>query len=117
MINNDRIVPITAIDLISMYGLILNVGSVSPTKADPTTVDGQFTISTPGTKLCSQPVKKVNITAESATIYFVPAYDYEGFFVSGTAVETAGADVDPDGRTLYTATLSSGTVTIVKVGF
>jgi hypothetical protein len=49
-------------------------------------------------------------------IYFVAAYDYEGFSVAGTKVTTSGAEVAPDGSTLYTATLASGAVTIAKVG-
>ena len=41
MINNDRIVPITATDLISMYGLILVVGAATaPEKLDADTVLG-----------------------------------------------------------------------------
>ena len=37
--------------------------------------------------------------------------------VNGTKVTTSGATVDPDGVTLYTATLATGAVTIAKVGF
>ena len=53
----------------------------------------------------------------AGVVYFVPSYDYEGFKVNGTAVVTTGADVDADGRTLYTATLSGGGVAIAKVAF
>ena len=120
MINTNRIVPIMVIDLISMYGLILKVGSVSVTALDSATPDGQFTQSTnSATVLCSEPVKTLDFASgvSAGTVYFVPAYDYAGFSINGTATATAGASVTPDGRTLYTATLSSGTVTIAKVGF
>lgn len=115
MINTNRIVPITKLDLISMYGLILKVGSVNVTALDASTVDGEFSAAA-GTYLCSQPVKSFDFTGASGTAYFVPDYAYEGFTKSGAAVTVEG-DVDPDGATLYKAVLSSGTVTITKVGF
>lgn len=121
MINPDRIVPITAVDLISMYGLILMQASANSamTALQADTVDGQFTVSSTGIKLAAQPVKSVNITANSATLFFVADYAYEGFMVNGAAATIAANDVvvNPDGRTLYKAVLASGTVTITKVGF
>ena len=116
MINKDRIVPITKLDLISMYGVILKVGSVNVTKLDATDVEGDFSAAA-GTYRCSQPVKSFDFTGASGTVYFVPDYAYEGFTKSGAAVTMAGADVEADGATLYSATLSSGTVTIAKIAF
>ena len=117
MINTDRIVPITAVDLISMYGLILlqdsNNSAMTALQAD--TVDGQFTCGT-GIHLAAQPVKSCNFSGASGTLYFVPDYAYEGFTKGGNAVTVSG-DVAADGRTLYKAVLSSNTVTITKVGF
>lgn len=118
MINNERIVPVTAIDLISLYGLILKLSqSTAPTALDADTTNGQFTVDEAGTYIASEPVQTLDFTAASGTVYFVPAYDYSGFTVNGTAVTTAGADVLADARTLYSAALSSGTVTITQVGF
>lgn len=121
MINTNRIVPIEKVDLISMYGLILLQASAnsSMTALQPDDVDGDFTISTTGIKLASQPVKSVNITANAATLFFVPDYHYAGFTVNGAAATIAANDVtvNPDGHTLYKAVLSSGTVTITQVGF
>lgn len=118
MINNERIVPVTQIDLISLYGLILKLSeSTAPTALNATTTDGQFTVGTAGTYIASEPVQTLNFTAASGTVFFVPAYDYSGFSVSGTAVTTAGDDVLADARTLYKAVLNSGTVTITQVGF
>ena len=121
MINNDRIVPITAIDLISMYALILKLAAqIAPTALDADDSEGDFTQATDSaTVICSEPVKSLNFGASvtAGTVYFVPAYDYSGFAINGATVTTAGDAVDPDGRTLYSATLASGAVTVAKVGF
>lgn len=120
MINQNRIVPITVQDLITMYGTILKIASVNVTALSTTASDGTFTIaSASGTLLADEPVKVCNITAgTSATIYFVPTYDYVGFTIAGSPITTTGATVKPDGRTLYTATLSGGNaIAIAKVGF
>lgn len=121
MINNERIVPITAIDLISMYGLILAASAAAasgtaPTALAATTTDGQFTVAEAGTYIASEPVQTLNFTAEG-TVYFVAAYDYSGISVSGTAVTPDGNTVLADARTLYKAKMGSGSVTITKVGF
>lgn len=120
MINSERIVPITAQDLITMYGIILKIASVNVSALDTTASDGTFNIaSASGTVLASEPLKSCNIVAgTSATIYFVPTYDYQGFSIAGTPVTTTGATVEADGRSLYTATLSGGNaIAIAKIGF
>lgn len=118
MINNERIVPVTQIDLISLYGLILKLAeSTAPTALDATTSNGQFTVSEAGTYIASEPVQTLNFTAASGTVYFVPAYDYSGFTVNGTAVTPTGDEVLADDRTLYKAVLSGGAVTITQIGF
>lgn len=118
MINDERIVPVTQIDLISLYGLILKLSqSTAPTALDATTSNGQFTVTDAGTYIASEPVQTLNFAAASGTVFFVPAYNYSGFSVSGAAVTAAGDEVLADDRTLYKAVLSSGTVTITKVGF
>lgn len=125
MINNDRIVPITAIDLISNYGLILAAAAAAasgtaPTKIDATDTAGNFTQATnSATVIASEPVKTFTFgsSVTAATVYFVPAYDYAGFAKTGATITPAGVDVVADGRTLYSATLSSGTLTFAKVGF
>lgn len=121
MINTDRIVPVQAIDLISLYGLILlqdsnNSSLAALDAANP----GQFEVaSTAGSLLIAdEPVVSLNFASgySSGTVYFVPAFDYSGFSVNGSAVTPTGSVV-ADGRTLYKATLSGGAVTITKVGF
>lgn len=120
MINTDRIVPITVVDLISMYGLILLQDSSNSGLAalQPSTIDGVFACGT-GVNLASQPVKSCNFTESSGTLFFVADYDYEGFTVDGADATIADNDVEvvADAKTLYKAVLSSSTVTITKVGF
>ena len=118
MINSKRIVPVAATSLIDLYSTILAASSVSATKLS-TTEPAVFTIATAsGTYLADEPLKSCEITAgTSATIYFVPALDYKGFTIAGSPVTTSGADVDPDGAGLYTATLSGGNaIAIAKIG-
>lgn len=121
MINNNRIVPITTIDLITMYGLILKLAaSTAPEALEAIDTAGDFAQDTNSkTVLCNEPVKSVTFgsSVTAATVYFVPAYDYKGFTKTGATLTEAGVDVDADGRTLYSATLSSGTLTFAKVGF
>ncbi len=122
MINTDRIVPIQSVDLISMYGLILQQVNTTLAAVQPTTTDGQFEVTAASTPLiASEPVKTLDIASgvSSATIYFVPAYDYAGFTVNGSPATIADNDVTvvPDGRSLYKAVLGSGTITITLVGF
>lgn len=118
MINNDRIVPVTSIDLLSLYGLILQQNATNLASVSSVTVNGHFAITAAATPLIAdEPVKSVNFAGvTSATLYFVAAYDYAGFAVGGNAVTVTG-DVNADGRTLYKAVLASGKVTVTTVGF
>lgn len=127
MINTNRIVPIEKIDLISMYGLILlqnsNFGSLAKLVASD--VDGDYTVTTNnGVLIADQPLKSCNIAATASsvsacTLFFVADYAYEGFSIDGVAETPADGSVDvvADGVTLYKAVLSSGDITITKVGF
>ena len=116
MINSNRIVPVTKTDLISLYGLILKTGSVNVTALAANTIEGDYSAAA-GTYLCDQPVKSFDFTGASGTVYFVADPAFEGFTKSGAAVTMAGVDIVADGSTLYSAALSSGTVTVAKVGF
>lgn len=124
MINSDRIVPITATDLISNYGLILlqNSNNSGLTALEALDTDGSFQIKSGSAPLiANEPVKTCDIDATASsvsacTLFFVPAYDYEGFTIDGAKVTPTGT-VEADGRSLYKATLATGTITIAKVGF
>lgn len=121
MINDNRIVPIEVYDLLSMIGLVMKlsgttVAKVSASNPEEFTVTGTGDV---GNLLANEPVKVLDFASgvTAGVVYFIPSYDYDGFKVAGVKVTTAGADVEADGRTLYTATLASGAVTIAKVGF
>ena len=125
MINSDRIVPVTATDLITLYGLILKqdtTNNSSLAALNALDVEGDFKITSGSAPLlASQPAKSIDIDATAssvtaATIYFVPAYDYKGFTIDGVAITPTGTVV-ADGSTLYKAVLATGAVTITKAGF
>lgn len=110
MINTDKIVPITVTDLLTLYGTTLKIANVNVSKLSGDVAEN-------GTYIADAPVESIDFGegVTSATVYFVASYDYEGFTINGTAVETD--EVDKDASTLYVATLSSGSVTVTKVGF
>lgn len=121
MINTERIVPVQATDLVTLYGTMMKLAGTSVTAVQATN-PGVFNLTSgSGNLLAAEPVKSLNFgeSVSSAVVYFVPAYDFEGFSVAGTAVTPAAgsATVNPDGVTLYTATLATGAVTIAQVGF
>ena len=125
MINNDRIVPIQKIDLLSMIGTVLNIANVDYAVIAATDVEGDFSVTgsgAAGTKLANQPVKTLDFASgvTGGTVYFVPAYDFAAITVAGAAatIDDSGLDLDEvqaDGVTLYKAVLSSGEVTITAV--
>ena len=122
MINSKRIVPTAATSLLDIYSVIVKglVTAASSTVTKLSATDpGSFTIaSASGNYFADEPVKSLEITAgTSAVVYFVPALDFKGFTIAGSPVTTSGADVDPDGATFYTATLSGGNaIAIAKAG-
>ncbi len=124
MINNDRIVPVTKTDLLSLIGTILTLNSTSYAVI-ASDVEGNFDVTgsgAAGNKLANQPVKTIDFKSgvTSGTVYFVAAHDFEGIKVAGSAATIADgsvavADVVTDGGTLYTAVLGSGEVTITAI--
>ncbi len=122
MINTNRIVPVTAQDLISLYATILvqNSSNSSLEALQPESM-GEFVVDDNNALvLASEPVKSIDIDATASsvsacTVYFVPSYDYKGFSIDGSAVTPSG-DVVADGRTLYKAVLATGAITITKIG-
>ena len=119
MINTDRIVPVTVTDLLTLYGNILTIAGTTVTAVQATN-PGIFEVGeADGTLLAAEPVATMDFAKDvtEATVYFIPAYNYSGFTVNGVAITTEGVEVEPDGKTLYTATLADGAVTIAQVGF
>ena len=119
MINTDRIVPVMATDLLTLLSEVFAIASVSVTPLQAKAI-GEFELTTSesGAQLCAEPVKSLNFASgvTSATVYFIPALNYQGFTIAGEATTPTG-DVVADGSTLYKAELATGAVTITKVGF
>lgn len=121
MINKDRVVPVQNIDLISLYGLVLlqDSNNLSLEKLAAEAI-GEFAVKTNSKiYLAAEPVKSLDFDATASsvsagTVYFVADYDFVGVTKDGAKVT---ATVSADAVTLYKAVLSSGTVTVSKVGF
>jgi hypothetical protein len=121
-INAERIVPSQEADLLYIYSTILAAAAAAASGTAPekltATAPGEFapTINSK-TYFADEPVKKLTFgsSVTSETVYFVPAYNFEGFSKTGANITESG-DVDADGHTLYKAALASGTVTYTKVG-
>lgn len=118
MINSNRVVSVTRTDLISLYATILVGDQVSSLAKISATNPGEFVLTTgSGNKIADEPIKSLEFgSVTSMVVYFVPAFDFDGFYVGGTKKALAGATVDADSATLYSATLADGTVTIAKIG-
>lgn len=128
MINNDRIVPVQAIDLITLYGLILKRSSGAGATLASVGVSGgagefEFATVTDGSSyLLDEPVKSLELAAatESAefVVYFVPAYDFAGVTLGGVAAvyEEGSVDIEADGVTLYALNCQQGDFIVTKVG-
>lgn len=117
MINYDRIVPVTQVDLLTLYYNMMKLAGTTVAVLEAANI-GEFVMASgSGNVLAAEPVKSFDFASgvTSAKLYFIPAYDFEGFKVAGSAVTPTG-EMKADGRTLYTATLASGAVTIAKVG-
>lgn len=117
MINNKRIVPVEAVDLLTLYGNIMKLAGTTVAKVDASDIGVFDMTSGSGNVIASEPVKSYNFGASvsSAAVYFIPAYDFKGFSINGGALNKG--TVEADGATLYTATLSGGAITFAKVGF
>ena len=120
MINNDRIVPIQSMDFLSMIGTILAINGTSYTVVASTDVQGTFEITGTGdvgNVLANQPVQTMDFASgvTAGVVYFVPDYNFSGISINGTAVDLSAVTIDADGISLYTATLSAGAVTVVKI--
>ena len=122
MINTDRVVPVMATDLISLYAVILkqdsnNSGLVKLAASAP----GEFTQSTnSAVAIAAEPVTKLDFAAAATagTVYFVPSLDFKGFSLAGVDTDYTGTiDENGIGSDLYKAVLSSGTITVSKIGF
>ena len=122
MINTDRIVPVQATDLISLYAVILKMDSNNSGLVKlAATAPGEFSQETnSAVALANEPVTELDFASgvTAGTVYFVPALDFKGFSLAGVATEFSGTiNENGIGSDLYKAVLSSGTITVSKVGF
>lgn len=125
MINNDRIVPVQKIDLLSLLGTVLGLIGTSYSVLASSDVEGTFSVTgtgAAGNLLANQPVKTLDFASgvTSGTVYFIAGYDFSAITVAGAAatIDDSGLDldeIDPDGVTLYKAVLGSGEVTLTAV--
>lgn len=119
MINTDRIVPVMATDLLTLYGNILTIAGETVAALQATSV-GVFKLTTAasGDQLAAEPVETLDFAegVSAATVYFIPALNYSGMTIAGAATTPTG-EVNADGSTLYKAVLADSAVTISKVGF
>lgn len=122
MINNDRVVPIENMDLLTMIGTILSLIGTSYTVITSSDVEGTFSVTgsgAAGNKLADQPVKTLDFASgvTGGTVFFVADYAFAGITVAGAAATIADGSVtvNPDGVTVYKAVLSSGEVAISAV--
>ena len=121
MVNLKNIIPVVKMDLLSLIGTILTIANVSFAIAEAS-VSGACDITGSGAAgnfLANAPVKTIDFKSgvTGATVYFIPAYDYEGIKVAGAAATMASESVAvlADSCNLYKAVLSSGEVTISAV--
>ena len=120
MMNQNRIVPVTQSDLISLYSsaLVLHDGTIEQKSVASEDVPAVFDIAdVSGVFLLDEPVKKATVASGAeVTLYFVAAYDFEGIYVAGSD-EPLSADIDNDGKSLFKAVIADGAATVSKVGF
>lgn len=120
MINNERIVPVTRTDLLSLYATVLkqNADNAALEVLKSGDVIGNFKIED-GTNplIADQPVVTCDIASGvDATIYFIADPHYIGFSVDGAVVETTGDTVEAKNATLFKAVVTGGAVAITNMG-
>lgn len=116
MINNDRVVPVQKIDLLTLWSGVLALANISATKLAHTDIATFSQTTNSATVIADEPVKSLNFgsTVTAGTVYFIPAVDYEGFTKTGATLTVTG-EVVADGVSLYSATLSTNALTIAKI--
>lgn len=112
MISKERVVPVKAADLLSIYATQLKLvfryktGSTTFIVLDPVDTEGHFVVPDDvesAIYFASQPAKKISFAGETnpVEIYFVPDYGFEGF---GADVDETNSDaIDAESADLYIA--------------
>lgn len=118
MINTDRIVPVVATDLLTLYGNMLTIAGET-VDAVQATSPGVFEVTDATNDLiAAEPIDTMDFAEDvtAATVYFIASYHYAGFTINGAAATVTG-DVNADGSTLYKAELASNAITVTQIGF
>ena len=118
--NQETNIRIRFSKMISAYGTAMKLAGTSFGVIGAADVEGDFNVTgsgSVGNKLANQPVKTIDFKSgvTAGVVYFVAAYDFEGFKVAGTKVTASGATVAADGVSLYTATLADSAVTVAAI--
>lgn len=123
MVNKDRIVPITAIDRLSLVGEMLKLTGKTFNVVAADTAEGDFTLVADTSGATTGTPALLNQTARSITLsedgygecYFIPSYVFEGFrtYANGVFGPARDENAQPveiiaDGVTLYHATHKPG---------
>ena len=119
MVNENRIVPVTKMDLISLFGSVISLLYALPDL--PSTLQllgtseiGVFDITAVGGYLLTEPAKIINLPASfsDGAVVFIPGYDFEGFTIAGVKAEYSDEGIIPKStpNTLYMATIVDGEV-------
>ena len=125
MINKDRIVPVTATDLLTFfYTVQASAGDkyVLATTSEIGVYDFQTSLggNYSSNYICSEPVKKMNIgSAFQGSIYFIPDYDFEGITYNGTAaaLDPEGDEIIADGASYYVAYYNTDASAVTVMNF
>ena len=124
-LNPNRVVPITKIDLLTLIATVMALIGTAVQKLASATVLGDFSVTgsgAVGNLLADQPVRTLDIGSgvTSATVYFVPDYNFTSITVNGAAatISDSGVALDAvpkDGVSLYKAVYADSAVTITAV--
>lgn len=112
MINENRIVPVTKSDLLSIYANMFVVADKDVTVLHASEI-GAFSLAAElapnEIAVCAEPVKTFDLNRHggAGNIAFIPALDYDGFYNNGVKVVFDGDEVKPDGVTLYIVHMTS----------
>lgn len=95
MVNNDRVVPITSMDFLSMVGTVLTLNATAFSVLANNGEVGHFALEEGNTYLLNEPAKSITGTGKA---YFVMDYDFE--LGDGQSM-AEGSEMHADGITLY----------------
>lgn len=132
MVNNDRIVPITKTDYLSLLATSFNMlgamSQMSMTAIPSADAEGNFAVTADMLSgqmplaMANQPVKTMDIASDvtAGAIYFVADYNFDTITIGGEAITLAEGsvaldEIKKDAVTLYALIIGQDTVGITAV--